>query len=107
MIFHKPMEYHAFTANRSQPYNILITSFACFSDAMSFFEDKTFSLTAKQKKILALFMNEMKKGFLNEADNEAYQFGTSTFERLLIDLKRENQNFIIHNIILKLYCKFC
>lgn len=61
MIFHKPNEFHGVWANKKIAPNVIILSFVCHSKEMSFFENKIFSLDARQKELLAQIV---KNGFV-------------------------------------------
>ncbi|MDF2668253.1 MAG: hypothetical protein K0R67_559 [Paenibacillus sp.] len=60
IIFHKPNEYHNLWANRKIAPNVMIVSFVCRSPAMSFFENKIFSLNSDQQHLLVQIL---KNGF--------------------------------------------
>lgn len=68
-IFHKPGELHAHLSNREIANNMLVVSFSCNSDCMSFFEDKTFTLDKTAKTLLSLFMQEAKNALGKIANN--------------------------------------
>ncbi len=87
MIFHKPMEYHAFAANKNHPFNILVASFGTKSPSMKFFYNKIFNLNSSQKKLLAAFMNRMKTGFHSPFNVYDYQIAAAHLEQLFLDLK--------------------
>ena len=106
IIFHKPMEFHAFTSTNKSPHNIIVTCFECRNPAMSFFKNKIFNLNKNQKKILASFAAEMKTIFKDNSvwqkgnaaeliskNHDAYQLGLLHLEHLIIDLIRENNSF--------------
>ena len=96
IIFHKPNEFHTLASSPNEPHNILVTTFETNSPAMDFFKNKIFTLNSKQKKILSLMLEEMKKAFLDgrldnkihdEAqllDKASYQLGIGHLEHLLI-----------------------
>jgi len=61
ILFNKPMELHAHISNRKVPNNMLVISFTTKSEAMSFFDQKVFTLDTAdktQRTLLNLFMNE-------------------------------------------------
>lgn len=87
VIFHKPMEFHAFTSAGGNPHNVMVTSFECKSPAMSYFANKIFSLLGHHKKILSLFLEEM-FGW-KEGKTDAFQLGGLHLEQFLIMLLRE------------------
>lgn len=88
VIFHKPMEFHAFTSAGGNPHNVVVTSFECNSPAMDFFMNKIFELDSYQKKILGLFVKEMRLGI--NGDEVAFQLGHAHLERFFIELMRTN-----------------
>jgi len=106
IIFHKPNEFHTLASSPNEPHNILVTTFETNSPAMDFFKNKIFTLNSKQKKILSLMLEEMKKAFLDgrldnkihdEAqllDKASYQLGIGHLEHLLVELVRENNTNI-------------
>lgn len=63
VIFHKPMEVHAHISNNINPNNMLVISFTTKSDAMSFFDNKIFTLNKGQKTLLTLFTKEVQNAF--------------------------------------------
>lgn len=87
LIFHKPMEYHAFAANQNHAFNILVTSFSTHSPSMNFFYNKIFNLNSYQKKLLSAFMSKMKTGFNPPYNIYDYQIAVAHLEQLLLDLK--------------------
>ncbi|MCU6709980.1 AraC family transcriptional regulator [Paenibacillus sp. J5C_2022] len=60
VIFHKPNEFHGVWANRKVAPNVIILSFVCQSREMAFFENKIFTLDARQRELLAQMI---KNGF--------------------------------------------
>ncbi len=63
VIFHKPMEVHAHISNNINPNNMLVISFTTKSDAMSYFDNKIFTLNNTQKTLLHLFVKETQNAF--------------------------------------------
>src|SRR4051812_17489955 len=61
IIFHKPNEFHSVWANQKVAPNLIVISFECKSAAMSFFQEKIFSLDSEQRALLA---QAVKNGFL-------------------------------------------
>lgn len=88
IIFHKPMEFHAFTSSGGNPHNVVVSAFECSSPAMNFFMNKIFELNSRQKKILGSFVKEMQAGI--NGDEVSFQLGLAHLERFLIELMREN-----------------
>ena len=70
-IFHKPGELHAHTSNGEVANNMLVVSFTCRSECMSFFENKTFTLDKTSKTLLSLFLKESENA-LGEISNDFY-----------------------------------
>ena len=60
VIFHKPMELHTHVGNQKDPSNLVVVSFSCQSELMSYFNKKIFDLDQKTKKVLSLFLEEAK-----------------------------------------------
>lgn len=58
VIFHQPMEQHSHIANGEDASNVVVVSFSCRSDIMSFFDRKIFTLERAPRRILSLFMEE-------------------------------------------------
>jgi len=101
VIFHKPMEFHALEATNNKPHNIIVFTFSCSSPEMSFFEDKIFSVTGRQKRILAHFTEEMidcfgkdfeleNRAVIAENNFGSMQAGIAHFEIFLLELIREH-----------------
>ena len=103
VIFHKPMEFHGMTAVKNMPHNVLITTFECKSPAVDFFTKKIFTLNSKQKKMLGVFLEEMRRTFggnfdssnigeisFDRAERCSYQLGVQYLEAFLLELMREN-----------------
>ncbi len=101
VIFHKPMEFHSLEAINNKPHNIMVITFSSASEAISFFENKIFSINTHQAKILSRFAEEMTnylgksfepedKSNLPESKFGSMQLGISHFEHFLIELIREN-----------------
>lgn len=86
IVFHKPMEYHAFAASQNMPFKILVTSFETQSPAMEFFYGKSFSLSPEQKKMLSLFTEKMQNGFNGAHSSADYQIAAAQLEGLFLSL---------------------
>lgn len=67
-IFHQPGEKHSHTSNREVANNMLVVSFTCNNECMSFFKNKTFTLDKTSKMLLSLFIKEAQCA-LNEIPN--------------------------------------
>lgn len=63
ILFHKPNEQHALSANGKAAPNVFILSFVCKSDAMRFFEDKKLRLDNSLVKFIYSILNEGKRTF--------------------------------------------
>lgn len=63
MLFHKPNEFHAIAANGKNAPNVLIISFECKSEAMSFYEDRKIHPSRRNLKFLYAILEEAKKTF--------------------------------------------
>lgn len=53
VIFHEPMEFHAFDAIGEKPPNLAVMSFACDAPVMNFFRQGVFRLTAEERTIIS------------------------------------------------------
>jgi AraC-like DNA-binding protein len=91
IVFHKPNEFHSVWANGIIAPNILVISFECLSESMSFFEGKILKISSAQRKILAEIMIEGKTAFSNDL--------SKTYKNLI---RKENINFGAEQLI-KLY----
>lgn len=63
ILFHKPNEQHALSANGKAAPNVFILSFVCKSDAMRFFENKKLRLDNSLVKFIYSILNEGKRTF--------------------------------------------
>lgn len=63
IVFHKPNEFHAFKSVGKVPPNLVVCSFICYSPAMHFFMDNTFTLTEEERSLISLIINEAKQTF--------------------------------------------
>lgn len=68
VIFHEPGEVHAHISDGEVANNMLVVSFDCGSEAMSFFRKKTFTLDKTCRTLLSLFMTEASRA-LDELPN--------------------------------------
>lgn len=60
IIFHRPMEIHAHASSGGMPNNMIVVAFTSHSEAMNFFNGKTFTLGKTEKTLLSLFLDEAK-----------------------------------------------
>lgn len=102
IIFHKPNEFHAHSSTSEEGHSIVVTSFETDSNAMDFFLNKVFSLNDTQKKILFMYVDEIKKAFSHTytvnknvtktpiSDPISFQLAISHLEYFLIELLRDN-----------------
>lgn len=102
IIFHKPGEFHTVKSNGVVAPNLVVASFVCKSDAMSFFENKIFTISDMQRGYLAHIIAEAEGAFatsLSDPENnilarkEEQPFGAEqlivlALEHLLIDFVR-------------------
>lgn len=63
ILFHKPNEFHALSANGKAAPNVFILSFECKSDAIRFFENKKIPLDTGLAKFIYCILEEGKKTF--------------------------------------------
>lgn len=63
VIFHRPNEFHNLWANGRIAPNLIVISFACESERMSFFEKKIFSVSDYEKQLLTRIIREAKNAF--------------------------------------------
>ncbi len=102
IIFHKPNEFHALASTPREPHNVIVTTFETSSPALNFFRNKIFTLNSKQRKILSVLLEEIKRAFsphftANQnvllqpvSDAGAFQLCAALLEYLLIELLRDN-----------------
>lgn len=102
IIFHKPNEFHALSANGVVAPNLLVIGFECWDRPMKFFEEKILTLGESERNLLAHIIMEAKSCFTSELDDPyleqliaspAPAFGSSQMikihlEQLLIQLYR-------------------
>jgi AraC-like DNA-binding protein len=105
IIFHKPGEFHNIIGNGVEGCNSVILSFDADSPAMKFFQNKILTLSLKQKRLLALILEEAKCIFVppyNDPEqkklikNKNIKFGSEQLfkmyvEQLLISLIRDER----------------
>lgn len=58
LIFHKPNEFHSFTATHGRAPNVIVITFDCYSKAMEQFENKVFQLQDEERNLLAQIIEE-------------------------------------------------
>lgn len=63
IIFHKPNEFHSLKADKISAANIVVISFVCSSNAMSFFKGKSMTVPAKLKKHISSIVEEYSQTF--------------------------------------------
>ncbi|MBQ7076354.1 MAG: helix-turn-helix transcriptional regulator [Clostridia bacterium] len=104
IIFHEPNEVHAHVSDFETPNNMLVVSFTCDSEAMNFFNKKTFTADKTTRTLLQLFLNEAKNSlesipndFKNKTDLDfsgakfgSIQLLSCYLEELLINIIRNN-----------------
>lgn len=102
VIFHKPGEVHAHSANGQKAPEVFVASFACRSEAMRFFEDKIIELSPRQIQLIYSIIELAKQTFdipysdpnlrkmklLSRPILGGEQLIKNYFELLLIDLMR-------------------
>ena len=69
IIFHKPNEFHRLKASPTHAPNLVVISFVCESDAMTFFEDKLLSIDAYEREQLAQIIIEARNAFMGPLDD--------------------------------------
>lgn len=92
IIFHKPNEWHTLRANGSIAPNIVIVSFGCKSDAMSFFENKIMAVGQTQKSLISKIIVEFSNSF-----------STPLSDTYACDLIRQDNQIIGSEQLLKLH----
>ena len=63
IIFHKPNEFHTLMADGKSAPNILIVSFDCHSEAMSFFENRIANIGDRERRLMATIIAESEQAF--------------------------------------------
>ncbi len=63
ILFHKPNESHALSANREKAPTVVIVSFECKSEAIRFFEERRIRIERASEKLLYTILDEAKKTF--------------------------------------------
>ncbi len=106
IIFHEPNEIHAHISDSKTSNNMLVVSFTCESEAMSYFAKKTFSADKTVRTLFSLFIDEVKNA-LNKIPDDyndksdldfsgagfgSYQLLEGYLAELLIKLIRNGDN---------------
>ncbi len=106
IIFHEPNEVHAHVSDSKTSNNMLVVSFTCPSEAMSYFAKKTFTADKTVCMLFSLFIDEVKKALrkipddyndksdldFSSASFGSYQLLTGYLAELLIRLIRNGDN---------------
>lgn len=58
IIFYRPNEFHGGRSHDKSPPNLIIVTFDCASEAMKWFEAKTFKVDSEERQLLTLLVNE-------------------------------------------------
>ena len=104
ILFHKPNEFHTLMANGVTAPNILIVSFNCDNQCMSFFENKIANIGDHERRLLATIIAESETAFstplddpwtirLERSENQnigSEQFIKISIEWLLLSILRNN-----------------
>ena len=69
ILFHKPNEFHTLMANGITAPNILIVSFNCDSECMSFFENRVANIGDQERRLLATIIAESEMAFSTPLDD--------------------------------------
>lgn len=107
IIFHKPDEFHAVTANGVTAPNLVVVAFACENPCMEFFENKVLTIGESERSLIAQIITEAKSCFSTVLDNpylEQLERRTDTsfgaeqliklhLEQLLIQLHRSFSDY--------------
>lgn len=107
-IFREPNELHSHISNGEVSNSIFVVSFTAEGNMMDFFKKKIFTLTAKEKNLLTLFIEEAKNALggeiqgdyinrhhmsYNEVKFGSVQLMTAYLEEFLIKLIRNDDNY--------------
>lgn len=63
IIFHEPLEFHAFQCLGTKPPNLVVMSFLCSSPLLDFFRHGVFRLTGSEQMIISRLLNTAEKCF--------------------------------------------
>ena len=69
IIFHKPNEFHTLMADGKSAPNILIVSFECDCEAMSFFENRVAHIGDRERRLMATVIAESETAFSTPLDD--------------------------------------
>lgn len=68
IFFHSPGQWHTLRSNGEIAPNIMVVSFSCKSEKMSFFENRLMNVGQNQKNLLAKIISEFSNSFLTPVD---------------------------------------
>ena len=94
VIFHKPNEFHDLGANGEIAPNVMVLSFVCNSPAMKFFEEKILDLTAQERNLMGMIIQEARACIKSPLDDpyltkmekkEDAPFGSEQFIRIYLE----------------------
>lgn len=69
VIFHKPNEFHTLTATGKTAPNIVVVSFACYSPAMRFFENKILTISDTERHLMGMLIAEARRCITTPLDD--------------------------------------
>lgn len=70
VIFHKPNEFHTLETDKENTANVVVISFVCSSQSMSFFKGKTMTIPSKLKKNISVIIEEYSQTFKSMATGD-------------------------------------
>ncbi len=70
VIFHKPNEFHTLETDKENTANVVVISFVCSSQSMSFFKGKTMPIPSKLKKNISVIIEEYSQTFKSMATGD-------------------------------------
>lgn len=91
IVFHKPNEFHSVWANGRIAPNIVVISFECHSNTMSFFENKILKLSTFQRNLLGDIIKEARSAF------------TTNLAKQYLKLDKSNQAVFASEQLIKIY----
>ncbi len=105
IIFHKPGEFHALSANGVVAPNLVVVGFVCHGEAMRFFEEQSIGMGDSGRALLARIIKEAQRPILHPAERPhtmqllraphapfgAEQLIGASLESLLVCLARRGQ----------------
>lgn len=71
--FHEPGEFHDVRAAKHTAPNLMVVSFSCDSEAMSYFRKKVFTMDEEEKELLGKILREARNVFENRL-NDPYSY---------------------------------